>query len=201
MSASRPRRVAITIAGLALATALALVARAMRPRPPLPVYGEVPGFTLVDSRGAPFGDATMRGHVSVVDFIFTRCPSSCPRLTARMGALQSRLAAADPGGDVRLVSFSVDPENDTPPVLAEYAGKAHDDPARWTFVTGPLEAVQGTAVQGFKVSAAKTSQSRAAPKVLASARKLSRKASLCGESRSGRNAEKAARSRRSATRI
>jgi cytochrome oxidase Cu insertion factor (SCO1/SenC/PrrC family) len=40
-------------------------------------------------------------------------------------------------------------------VLAEYAGKAHADPARWTFVTGPLEAVQGTAVQGFKVSAAK----------------------------------------------
>jgi protein SCO1/2 len=98
----------------------------------------------------------MRGHVSVVDFIFTRCPSSCPRLTARMGTLQARLAAA--GADVRLVSFSVDPENDTPPVLAEYAARAHADPARWTFVTGPLADVQAITVLGFKVSAAKVAK-------------------------------------------
>jgi len=147
------RRAFVAIGGLALALAVALVARSMRPRPPLPVYGQVPDFHLVDQRGAPFATASMLGHVSVVDFVFTHCRSSCPRLTARMGELQRRLG--QDGSDARLVSFSVDPENDTPPVLADYAAKAGADPARWIFVTGPVDDVIRTVVQGFKVSAAK----------------------------------------------
>jgi protein SCO1/2 len=138
---------------LVLALTLALVARAMRPQPPLPVLGAVPAFHLVDQRGAPYGHGAMAGHVSVVDFVFTRCPSSCPRLTARMGELQARLKRD--GSDARLVSFSVDPENDTPPVLAAYAAKAGADPARWTFVTGPVDDVSRAVVLGFKMSAAK----------------------------------------------
>jgi protein SCO1/2 len=70
-----------------------------------------------------------------------------------MAELQGRLAAAK--SDVRLVSFSVDPENDTPPVLSHYASTAHADPARWTFVTGPVDDVSAAVVRGFKVSAAK----------------------------------------------
>jgi protein SCO1/2 len=146
-------RLAVTVGGLAAAVALALVARAMRPRAPLPVYGQVPGFRLVDERGAPYTTESMLGHVTVADFVFTRCPSSCPRLTARMAELQARLARDH--SDVRLVSFSVDPENDTPPVLAEYAAKAHADPARWTFVTGGADDMARAVVLGFKVSAAK----------------------------------------------
>jgi len=147
------RRIAVTLGALALALAVALVARAMRPRPPLPVLGAVPAFRLVDQRGAPYTADTMAGHVNVVDFIFTRCPASCPRLTARMAELQARLAKD--GSDARLVSFSVDPENDTPPVLADYAAKTHADPARWTFVTGPVNDVASAVVLGFKVSAIK----------------------------------------------
>jgi len=56
---------------------------------------------------------------------------------------------------VRLVSFSVDPENDTPPVLAAYAAKAGADRARWSFVTGGADDVMRAVVLGFKVSAAK----------------------------------------------
>src|ERR1700719_977926 len=103
------RRPVVVVGGLALALALALVARSMRPRPTMPVYGHVPGFHLVDQRGAPYGDGSMLGHVAVVDFVFTHCRSSCPRLTARMGQLQTRLVRD--GSDARLVSFSVDPEN------------------------------------------------------------------------------------------
>lgn len=153
MSPGARLRLATIAGGLALALALALVAHAMRPRPPLPVLGRVPEFRLVDERGAPFTTASMRDHVSVVDFIFTRCPSSCPRLTATMAELQSRFQRD--GADLKLVSFSVDPENDTPQVLAGYAEKAHADPGRWTFVTGPLDDVTRAVVLGFKVSAAK----------------------------------------------
>ncbi|MGO9836859.1 MAG: SCO family protein [Polyangiaceae bacterium] len=146
-------RTAVSVGGLAVAAALALVARSMRPSPPLPVLGQVPAFHLVDQRGMPFTDASMRGHVGVVDFIFTRCPSSCPRLTARMADLQSRLSKGP--SDVRLVSFSVDPENDTPEVLSRYAAGAHADPARWSFVTGGANDVENAVVGGFKMSAAK----------------------------------------------
>jgi len=146
-------RLAVTVGGIALATALALVARSMRPDAPLPVLGQVPGFRLVDQLGAPFTDASMRGHVSVVDFVFTRCTSSCPRLTARMADIQSRLARDR--SDVRLVSFSVDPENDTPQVLSRYAAQSHADPARWSFVTGGVDDVAKAVVVGFKMSAAK----------------------------------------------
>jgi protein SCO1/2 len=51
-----------------------------------------------------------------------------------------------------LVSFSVDPENDTPAVLLEYAASAHADLSRWSFVTGPVQEIEHAAVNGFKVS-------------------------------------------------
>jgi protein SCO1/2 len=147
------------VAGLALAIGLALLARAIKPKPALPVFGRVPAFSLVDARGAPFTDASMAGHATVVDFVFTHCTASCPRLTARMAGLQGALARD--GSTARLASFSVDPENDTPPVLADYAQKAGADPARWAFVTGPADAMVRTVVQGFKVSAAKVARGAA----------------------------------------
>ena len=146
-------RPAVTVAGLAIATSLALLARAMRPAPPMPVYGHVPTLALVDAQNRPFTDAALRGHVTVVDFIFTHCTASCPRLTARMGELQDRLAKA--GSGTRLVSISVDPDEDTPDVLAKYAAGAHADPARWSFVTGPAADVEKAVVAGFKVAASR----------------------------------------------
>jgi protein SCO1/2 len=152
-SRGRARRIAISLIGLALALAVAFAARAFRPVAPLPVYGTIPTFRLVDQQGAPYTESAMLGHTTVVDFVFTRCTSSCPRLTARMAELQHRLEAAKSG--VRLVSFSVDPENDTPPVLSRYAEQVHADTGRWSFVTGPVDDVSRAVVLGFKMSAAK----------------------------------------------
>ncbi len=149
------RRV-VTLGGMALAVGLALLARSIRPKPPLPVFGKVPAFSLVDERGATYTAGSLQGYTTVVDFIFTRCPSSCPRLTKRMGELQAHLAKD--GSGVRLASFSVDPENDTPVVLSQYAAKAGADLDRWTFVTGPVDDVIKVVVQGFKVSAAKVAR-------------------------------------------
>jgi protein SCO1/2 len=142
-------RVAVLIVGLAVVTIFARVVEKRR-EPPLAVFGRVPTFQLVDQRGAPFTDGSMAGHVNVVDFIFTRCVASCPRLTARMADMQGRLARA--GSGARLVSFSVDPENDTPAVLSEYANRSGADPSRWSFVTGPVDSVKTAVVSGFKVA-------------------------------------------------
>jgi protein SCO1/2 len=143
-------RMLVLVFGLALVSGVAYVTRERQAPPPMAVYGRVPMFQLIDQRGAPFTDGSMAGHVSVVDFIFTRCAASCPRLTARMADLQGRLARA--GSAARLVSFSVDPDNDTPAVLAEYAARSGADPSRWSFVTGPVDAMKAAVVGGFKVA-------------------------------------------------
>jgi protein SCO1/2 len=118
--------------------------------PPLPVLATIPDFTLTDQTGHAFGSADLKGRVWVADFIFTRCPSVCPRLTDAMAKLQYR--ARNLGDAFRLVSFSVDPAYDTPPVLTAYAGVHRASPRTWAFLTGAPDAVKRVVVEGLKVS-------------------------------------------------
>ena len=115
----------------------------------LAVLGTVPEFALTDQTGAPFRAADLAGRVHVVNFIFTRCPTVCPVSSRKMARLAERLEHA---GAIRFVSFSVDPEHDTPAVLAAYAARYRADPARWKFLTGPPAAVRTAAEQGFKIA-------------------------------------------------
>jgi protein SCO1/2 len=112
-----------------------------------PALGAVPEFQLTDQHGQPFVPAALKGKVWVADFIFTRCPSLCPQITATMGMLQHRLSGL--GGALQLVSFSVDPGYDTPERLLAYAKEHHAGP-QWSFVTGRTDAIQKVVVQGFK---------------------------------------------------
>ncbi|MDP2314502.1 MAG: SCO family protein [Pseudomonadota bacterium] len=118
------------------------------PVEPLPALGEVPAFTLTDTTGAAVTTESLRGKVWVADFIFTSCPDVCPVLSAHMAEVQTHYAANDA---VRLVSFSVDPGTDTPPVLAAYGARFGADPARWHFLTGSIETVKPVVVEGFRM--------------------------------------------------
>jgi protein SCO1/2 len=136
------------LAGLTLLLALGIALTLYRrSRGALPVLGTLPPFALTASGGESVTLASLRGRPWVADFIFTRCAGTCPAMTAKMSQLQK---AAPPG--TRLVSFTVDPENDTPAVLAGYARSsgAHED---WLFVTGPKEALYALSTQGFKLAA------------------------------------------------
>lgn len=129
----------------AIPVAIALKFRA----PPLSDYGALPPFRLTSQQGAAFGSDELRGRVWVANFMFTSCPSSCPRLTRHMARVQSALRGED---GVRLVSFSVDPSVDTPERLRTYGARYGVDPARWAMLTGPSEAVQRISVQGFNLA-------------------------------------------------
>lgn len=118
--------------------------------PPLPVLGTLPAFTLTDQHGQPFGTAQLQGKVWIANFIFTRCPTVCPRFTEQMATLQHR--GRNLGDALHLVSFSVDPTHDTPAVLLEYAQRHRASPRRWTFLTGNPDALQRTVVDGLKIS-------------------------------------------------
>jgi protein SCO1/2 len=98
----------------------------------------LPAFSLTTSAGLPFTEADFRGHVTVITFIFTRCPvpEFCPLMVKRFQQLQRELAADASLGPVRLLSITLDPAFDTPPVLAGYAAAMKADTTRWQFVTG-----------------------------------------------------------------
>jgi protein SCO1/2 len=125
--------------------------RVLRPAtPPLPVLATLPAFTLTAEDGRAFGSADLRGYVWMAGFIFTRCPTICPVLTGTMGRIQRRARGIEQG--FRMVSFSVDPQYDTPQVLAEYARKHKASPRLWRFLTGSSEAMKQTVVDGLKIS-------------------------------------------------
>lgn len=122
-----------------------------RPRP-VPVIRELPAFALTDQRARPYGSEQLRGHPWVANFIFTSCPFSCPRLTRHMARVQSALRAREATRGVRMVSFTVDPEVDTPERLRGYATRYGADFERWHFLTGPTPAIQRISVEGFAVA-------------------------------------------------
>jgi protein SCO1/2 len=114
----------------------------------LAVYGRVPDFVLIERSGRQIMQADLLGKVWIVNFFYTECPDTCPLQSAHMARLQDALAQEP---DVRLVSISVDPEHDTPEVLAEYATRYGADPDRWLFLTGPKDAIYQLAIDGFRL--------------------------------------------------
>jgi protein SCO1 len=145
--------------GLALAGLIVpgvLFARKPAADPAPPSLGRLAPFTLVRESGAPFGSADLVGKVWVADFVYLGCTQSCPLLTTRMNHLASVLEEEGNkrGGPlpVRLVSFTIDPVNDTPDHLSEYAARWHANPATWAFATGPIAEVQHVVADGFKVA-------------------------------------------------
>ncbi len=115
----------------------------------LPILFSTPQFSLIDQDAKPFGSEQLKGRVWVAALIFTHCPGACPMMTKKMSALQE----AVPSKNVLLVSFTVDPERDTPAVLKQYATTlAKADESRWHFLTGGKEAIFSTAA-GLNLSA------------------------------------------------
>jgi protein SCO1/2 len=117
-------------------------------RSTLPIRWPAPAFSLIDQNERTITDRDLRGHPYVAAFIFTQCAGPCPMMSSKMAGLQKTIR--NPA--VKLVSFSVDPERDTPAVLKEYAAKFGADPNRWHFLTGPTASIYAVA-QGMKVAA------------------------------------------------
>jgi protein SCO1/2 len=114
----------------------------------IPVLSSLPAFELLDQDTQAFTRDSMEGKISVSAFVFTHCKSTCPRLTAHMKGLQTRVADVP---SANLVSVSVDPRNDTPEVIKAYMQKNELDERNWRFVTGEEEEIRRVVVEGFKV--------------------------------------------------
>jgi protein SCO1/2 len=136
------KKLTIVLWALAILAAGVFFASRMRQRPvdvDMPVLepiGTVPEFALTNQDGQTVTLDTLRGQPWIADFIFTRCGGPCPIMTSKMAGLQEKLP-----GSIKLVSFSVDPEFDTPEVLKSYAKKFNADESRWHFLTGTKDAI------------------------------------------------------------
>jgi len=141
---SNPGKYALAL----LLAPLLLLASCGHPTAKLDDYGVVPHFALTDSEGHPFDSNELKGKVWIVDFIYTTCPGPCPRMTSQMHKLSEKLKG-DNG--IRLVSISVDPQHDTPPVLDAYAHRFGGPAPNWVLLTGPLPTIDLLAVNTFHI--------------------------------------------------
>lgn len=131
------------------AGAIAALWKVQRDKPNLDTFFLVPPFSLADQEGKPFTNASVAGKVWVANFVFTRCAGPCPTMTAEMASVAHDISHSD----VRFVSFSVDPEHDTPSVLKDYASRFGADHSRWSFVTGDKSQIFRLAERGMKIPA------------------------------------------------
>jgi protein SCO1 len=137
------KRAHVAMVVLAGVLAGVLVAHLLRNREAPPpslehstLYAEpraLPAFELIDQARAPFGPARLRGRWTFLFFGFVNCPDVCPTTLAMLADVRGRIAAESAGDAPQVVLVSVDPERDTPPVLAQYV--SHFDPS-FTGVTG-----------------------------------------------------------------
>lgn len=118
------------------------------------LYHTVPPFSFTGIDGKPVTDKTLEGKILIVDFFFSRCGTICPRMSAHMRELLHMQLKTDDGyGDIVFLSHTVDPEYDTPQVLAAYAKEYSADTARWKFVTGDKTAIYTQGADGYFLAA------------------------------------------------
>jgi protein SCO1/2 len=135
-------RVLAAVVSVAIAASFAALtfqpegARAFKPAPPA-VSPKAPSelVSLVDQENAAFSLQRFEGRTLVVTFIFTHCQTSCPLQVQALTGVQRALTRAL-SSRVQFVSFSIDPERDTPAVLKQYAAAMGARLENWSFVTG-----------------------------------------------------------------
>jgi protein SCO1/2/putative membrane protein len=159
---SRSYRIGIGIVVATVAASSILCFSLTDPNPPTragydlgPASTELGAFRFAERSGREVTEADLADRVWVAAFVFSRCPSSCPRISAEMARLQAELPEDSP---VRLVSISVDPGFDTPEVLTDFARRYGADPDRWWFLTGDREETYELITRGFIQSVAEASE-------------------------------------------
>jgi protein SCO1/2 len=114
---------------------------------PLPILGNIPPFEMTNSKGLPFGTDDLTGKIWVADFIFTTCAGPCPVMSTAMADIHKSFL----DDEIHTVSYTVNPDYDTPEILAVYAERFNADRSLWHFLTAPYEDIQFIIQNGFKM--------------------------------------------------
>jgi protein SCO1/2 len=138
---------------LALIPIVAVLAFAiLQPVKVRPRIGLAPGYAFADTNGAQVTSEDMRGKLVFYNFTYANCSEPCLQTTKNMAGIQDLVSGMDTGGlPVEFVTFSFDPERDTPDRLRELAGEVGADTSNWRFVTGPPERLKNVIGGGFGI--------------------------------------------------
>lgn len=115
------------------------------------IYHSIPAFKFVDQDGDTITDKNYEGKIYVADYFFTTCKSICPKMATGLLEVQEKFAFAN--GMVQILSHTVNPENDSVPVLKAYSQMVHADTKMWNFVTGDKKQLYDIARNGYLVNA------------------------------------------------
>jgi protein SCO1/2 len=99
---------------------------------------KIANFSFTNQNGKIITQKEYENTIYVADFFFTTCPTICPKMTNNMVWLQNQLKKYP---NIKLLSFSVTPDIDTPAVLKKYALEKGVDDTRWNLVTGDKSAI------------------------------------------------------------
>ena len=115
---------------------------------------KVPSFKLLNQNGEYISNVDLMGYNYIVNFFFTSCPTICPTTTLNLIELQKKINAYDIE-NFKIISISVDPANDTPLKMKEYAQSMNIDLSNWSFLTGPEQEIYDIVTSGFSLAVGK----------------------------------------------
>lgn len=116
------------------------------------LFHTIPDFSFTDQNGKSFGSNDLKGKIYVANFFFTSCPTICPQMQTLVKKLhdQDDFKTLE---DLKIVSFTVDPDNDTSEKLKQFEAKVHADGNRWKFLTGNRDSIYNLAFKGYMANA------------------------------------------------
>ena len=114
------------------------------------VYHIIPHFELTNQEGKIISDKSTEGTIYVANFFFSTCKTVCPKMNEQVHRVQEAFKDIK---DIHILTFTVNPDNDTVAALAEYAKKMNADNSKWWFLTGPKDSIYQLAREGFLVPA------------------------------------------------
>lgn len=115
------------------------------------IYHTIPAFQLINENNELFDSRELDGKIYVADFFFTTCKSICPKMSSEMARVQKKLSYLKK--NFHLVSFTVNPENDTAAVLKNYANMVHANEEMWTFLTGDKKLIYDLGKNAYLINA------------------------------------------------
>lgn len=114
------------------------------------IYHHISDFNLLNQQGKTITQANLDSSIYIADFFFVTCPSICPKMSTQMARLQERFKS-EPA--IKFISHTVNPENDSVPVLAEYAKEYGINPEKWHLLTGDKKQIYDLARKDYMVNA------------------------------------------------
>lgn len=115
------------------------------------IYHSIPPFNFVNQDGDTITDKFYDGKIYVADYFFTTCKTICPKMSTELLRVQAKFQYTK--GYIQILSHTVNPENDSVPILKEYANMVHADTKMWNFVTGDKKRLYDIARNGYLLNA------------------------------------------------